>query len=161
MHFCRRGIIRRYDLIVFLNFGMLLVTIKVSSRFFVLRASTFLWRFLWRLSFHNLSAAPCFICSFSSRVLRWRGGNNKTGINNATLIELQTFTFHETMKFHKKFVVNTRDTLSDGHSIRNNAEETYAAIADKELAINQAKYQDSFNPKRKKDKTSIFKRQYF
>lgn len=65
------------------------------------------------------------------------------------------------MKFHKKFVVNTRDTLSDGHSIRNNAEETYAAIADKELAINQAKYQNSFNPKRKKDKTSIFKRQYF
>lgn len=73
MHFCRRGIIRKYDLIAFLNFSMLLVAVKVSSRFFVQRASTSLWHFLWGLSFHNLSPAPCFICSFSSRVLRWRG----------------------------------------------------------------------------------------
>ena len=33
-------------------------------------------------------------------------GNNKTGINDATLIELQTLTFHETMKFRKKLVIN-------------------------------------------------------
>ena len=28
MHFCRRGIIRKYDLIAFLNFSMLLVAVK-------------------------------------------------------------------------------------------------------------------------------------
>ena len=67
MHSADVGIIRKYDLIAFSTFSMLLVAVKVSSRFFVQRASSILVALLVGLSFHNLSPAPCFICSFSSR----------------------------------------------------------------------------------------------
>ena len=93
----------KYDLIAFLNFSMLFVAVKVSSRF-VQRASTSLWH-LWGLSFHNLSPALFYLLIFITGVTLARG-NNKTGINDATLIELQTLTFHETMKFRKKLVIN-------------------------------------------------------
>lgn len=158
MHFCRRGIIRKYDLIAFLNFSMLLVAVKVSSRFFVQRASTSLWHFLWGLSFHNLSPAPCFICSFSSRVLRWRGAITKLAsmmrpsLNCRPLLSMKLWNSEKAC--HKRLYLSgvrdtstpssrqehrqhiqyqetcgnsygqLSDTLSDGHSNHNNAEET-------------------------------------
>ena len=100
MHFCRRGIIRKYDLIAFLNFSMPLVAVKVSSRFFVQRASTSLWHFLWDCRSTTYHPLPVLSAHFHHGCYVGEG-NNKTGINDATLIELQTLTFHETMKFEK------------------------------------------------------------
>ena len=104
MHFCRRGIIRKYDLIAFLNFSMLLVAVKshhasLSSGIYILV------HFLWGLSFTTYHPSLFYLLIFITGVTLARG-NNKTGINDATLIELQTLTFHETMKFRKKLVIN-------------------------------------------------------
>ena len=106
MHFCRRGIIRKYDLIAFLNFSMLLVAVKSLITLLCPAGIYILVALLVGIVILQLITRSLFYLLIFITGVTLARGNNKTGINDATLIELQTLTFHETMKFRKKLVIN-------------------------------------------------------
>ena len=92
---------------ILLRFSTLVccLAVKKSHHASLSSGHLILWHFLWIVIPQLITRSLFYLLIFITGVTLARG-NNKTGINDATLIELQTLTFHETMKFRKKLVIN-------------------------------------------------------
>ena len=84
MHFCRRGIIRKYDLIAFLNFSMLLVAVKSLITLLCPAGIYILVALLVGIVIPQLITRSLFYLLIFITGVTLARGNNKTGINDAT-----------------------------------------------------------------------------